>query len=718
MKCIGLIATISLTTVSALGINPPQTPKRPVTDTYFGTAVVDPYRWLEDWDNPDVKAWSEAQNAYARSRLDALAHTDEIRKRAAELLGAEVVSYGPFARAGSSVIAMKRQPPKAQPFLVIMSDPARPQTQRVLLDPAALDPSGLTSIDWFVPSPDGTLVAVSLSHAGSESGDVSVFDVAGGKKVGETLPRVNGGTAGGSLAWDSDGKGFYYTRYPREGERPAQDMDFFVRVFHHTLGDDPSKDRYEIGDDFPRIGEVMIETGHAEDSPGCVLVSVQKGDGGEFVHFVRLPDAGWTQITRYEDRLVQAALGPGRCVVGVSRLDTPRGKIVRLAFEKDGEPGAWETIVPEYATDALVNDFFDPSCFVVAGDRIIATYQAGGPSRLGVFDAAGKELASPKLPPVSAVGSVADLGNGRVMFSVSTYLGLPRWMEMNARRDDGTTTELGEISPGLDPVIDLSGYEVRREFALSKDRTRVPLNIICRKGTTLDGKNPVLLTGYGGYGVSITPHVRRRDLLLLERGVVIAEANLRGGGEYGEGWHRAGSLTNKQNVFDDFVACADHLIARNYTNAKKLAIEGGSNGGLLMGAAFTQHPELFACVVSHVGIYDMLRVELSPNGAFNVTEFGTVKDRAQFEALYAYSPYHHVTDGAKYPPVLFLTGANDPRVDPMQSRKMTARLQEAGATVLLRTSSNSGHGIGTSLGEQIEQTVDVTAFVLDSLGLK
>jgi len=261
---------------------------------------------------------------------------------------------------------------------------------------------------------------------------------------------------------------------------------------------------------------------------------------------------------------------------------------------------------------------------------------------------------------------------------------------------------------------------VIRDFATSKDGTKIPLNIIRPKGTKLDGKNPVLLYGYGGYDVSLTPDFSLDRKPLLERGVVLVIANLRGGGEFGEAWHRAGMLAKKQNVFDDFAAGARYLIDRKYTTAARLAIEGGSNGGLLMGASLTQHPELFAAVVSHVGIYDMLRVELHPNGAFNVTEFGTVKEDNLFRALYAYSPYHHVVDGTNYPPVLFLTGDNDPRVDPANSRKMTARLQVSGTKhpVLLRTSGNSGHGIGTALSETIAEEADVLAFLFEQWGIR
>jgi len=284
----------------------------------------------------------------------------------------------------------------------------------------------------------------------------------------------------------------------------------------------------------------------------------------------------------------------------------------------------------------------------------------------------------------------------------------------------GSTTRAAAISV---VPIKFDDAEVVRDFATSKDGTRVPVNIIRLKTTKLDGTHPALLTGYGGYGISTKPFFQGRFARLwLDQGGIFVETNLRGGAEYGEEWHQAGNLTHKQNVFDDFLACAQYLIDQNYTSPARLAIVGGSNGGLLMGAAFTQRPDLFRAVVSYVGIYDMLRVELDPNGAFNVTEFGTVKDPDQFKALYAYSPYHHVKDSAAYPAILMPTGENDHRVNPMQSRKMIARLQAANSSdrpILLRTSSSAGHGlIGASLDEQIEQDADVFSFLFDQMGIQ
>jgi prolyl oligopeptidase len=286
---------------------------------------------------------------------------------------------------------------------------------------------------------------------------------------------------------------------------------------------------------------------------------------------------------------------------------------------------------------------------------------------------------------------------------------------------DPLTRTMTETPLAPRPSVDYADAEVVREYAISKDATKVPINIIRKKGIPLDGTHPLILYGYGGFGASQTPGFSLSRRIWLDNGGVYAIANLRGGGEYGEEWHKAGNLTKKQNVFDDFIACAEWLIANKYTSAQRLAIMGGSNGGLLMGAVLTQRPELFRAVVSSVGVYDMLRVELFSNGAFNVTEFGTVQDPEQFKALFAYSPYHHVVDGTKYPAVLMTTGDNDGRVDPANSRKMIARLQAAtasGLPILLRTSSNAGHGIGTSLDEYISHQTDTWAFLFLQLEMR
>jgi prolyl oligopeptidase len=348
---------------------------------------------------------------------------------------------------------------------------------------------------------------------------------------------------------------------------------------------------------------------------------------------------------------------------------------------------------------------------------MLVSYIEGGPDDIRVFGLDGKPGVGLDLPPVAAFGDLTALPDGDVLFAVSTYLRptyYARWHAANGK--------VGDTKLAVDSTVKFDDAEVVREFARSKDGTKVPVNIIRRKGTKLDGSNPTLLYGYGGYGVSQQPRFAGPAIRLwLDGGGVYAVANIRGGGEYGERWHDEGRLTKKQNVFDDFAAAGEYLIAAKYTDHAYLAMLGGSNGGLLMGAMITQHPQLAHAVVSAVGIYDMLRVELDPNGSFNTTEFGTVKDEAQFKALYAYSPYHHVHPGEKYPAVLMTTGANDGRVNPMQSRKFTAALQAASASglpVYLRVSMKAGHGIGSSLDERVALQSDWLAFLFDQLGMK
>jgi prolyl oligopeptidase len=697
--------------ITAVAGGPPPAKKVPVTDSYHAVKVTDDYRWLEDGSDAEVRQWSDAQNTHARGILDKLPNVDAIRARVTEIMTARTVSYGGPAYRAGQLFAIKRQPPKQQPFLVVMTSMDDPESARVLLDPNVIDPKGGTSIDWHVPSPDGTLVAVSLSKRGSESGDVHIYESATGKEVHEVIPRVNGGTAGGDVAWAPDGLGFYYTRYPRGNDRPPEDMDFFQQVYFHALGTPTEQDRYEIGKGFPRIAEIQLDM---HRSTGRLLATVQRGDGGEFALYLRTEEGRWRQFSVFGDRTLQAAFGPNDDLFLLTRSDAPRGRILRMpiALLNNGTP---ETIIPQ-GKDTIVSSFMEAPTVVPTDSKLYVVYQLGGPSEIRVFDHHGKPLAAPKQLPVSAVGGLTRLTGDDILFNNRSFIEPPAWYCFRPKSDKTIKTGLATTSP-----VDFSDVKVVREFATSKDGTKVPVNIITPKGVRLDGSNPCLVTGYGGFGVSITPGFRPNNRILLDQGVIWAVANLRGGGEYGEEWHRQGNLTNRQNVFDDFAAVLQHMVDRGYTSPERLAIIGGSNGGLLVGATMVQHPDMVKAVVSYVGLYDMLRVELSPNGAFNTPEFGTVKRPDHFKALYAYSPYHNVKGGAKYPATLFLTGANDPRVDPMQSRKMTARLQAATASsapILLRTSADSGHGGSTPLSERIAQSVDVYAFLFDQLGVK
>ena len=701
---------------------PPASGRKPVTDEYHGVKVVDDYRWLEETAAPAVKAWTNAQTKFARTYLDGLPDRAEIEAQLTALYAKEKPSYSSLVSRPGQLFALKFQPPKQQRLLVTMASADDLASEKVVLDPNEIEPKGQVAMDWFVPSPDGKLLAVSLSEHGSEEGTLHFYRTENGEHLPDRIERVQYPTGGGSAAWTADGKAVYYTRYPRKGEKPEADLNFYQQIYYHVLGQPESTGGYAAGRDFPRIAEIGLET-----SPDgrWLLADVANGDGGEFAHYL-LDSKGsdrtaWRQVTRFMDGIKEIAFtGDGAALYLRSVKDAPRGKILRLPLSGTMALAGAITIVPEGET--VIESLTPTAKF------LFVTELAGGPSRIRQFDPDGKNGRQLPLPEAAGVGGILALEDhpdkNSILFRESSYTAPAAWHHYQSTTSGESGSGMGELKKTAlinQAPVDFSDIEAVREFATAKDGVKIPVNIIRRKGTKLDGSNPTLLTGYGGYGISLRPNFSSGDRLWFDRGGVMVVANLRGGGEYGESWHLAGNLTKKQTVFDDFAACARHLIERGYTRPDKLAVEGGSNGGLLMGAFLTQHPDLCRAVVAHVGIYDMLRVELDPNGAFNVTEFGTVKDPAQFQALHAYSPYHHITDGVKYPAVFFLAGETDGRVNPANSRKMTARLQAAtnsGHPVLARFSAASGHGMGTALTEKIAQQADVFAYLFNQLAMK
>ena len=700
-----LISTLSgLALVTLSAIEPaPETPKKPVSNEYHGTTVEDPYQWLEQDSDPQVKAWWDAQNQRARQYLDKLPNRAAIEKQLTEWYAKTSPSYFSLVSRPGILFAMKFQPPKQQPLLVTLASADDLKSERVVLDPNVLDAKGTTAIDWYAPSLDGKHVAVSLSKGGSEDGTLHFYETATGKPLPDTIADVQYPTAGGSAAWDADGTGVYYTRFPRKGERPEADLNFYQQIYFHKLGTPDTEDIYCIGKDFPRIAEIVLE---ASRNGRYILATVANGDGGDFAHYLLEPHGAWKQITQFSDQIKAARLGRDNALYLLSRAGAPRGKILRLPLETPELSKAVE-IVP--TGEPVIEQIVPTADALYVGDLL------GGPSQIRRFGLDGKGETIIPTPKISAVQEMLALEDGSLLFRDVSYTEPAAWFQSVKEKTEPVKTVLRSTSP-----VSFADIEVTREFATSKDGTRIPVNIIFRKGMKRDGQNPTLLYGYGGYGISMSPNFDFTRRLWFDRGGVYVVANIRGGGEFGEGWHKAGNLTKKQNVFDDFAAAAEYLIKEKYTRPEKLAIQGGSNGGLLMGAMITQHPDLMRAVVSQVGIYDMLRVELAPNGAFNVTEFGTVKNPEQFKALYAYSPYHHVVDATKYPSILMMTGANDGRVAPYHSRKMIARLDEANKSknpILLRTSSSAGHGIGTALSERIKQLADIYAFLFAQLGM-
>ena len=689
------------------------TPRIRVSTTYHGVKVTEDYRWLEAAMSEETKAWTAAQNGRTRAFLGSLPVYEEVRRRVEEIAKVESVGWGRVSygmefegprRAGAACFVLTREPPKQQPFLVALADLDDVSGARVVVDPNTIDVTGATTIDWFVPSPDGRLVAVSLSSHGTEQGTLHLFDVVSGELVDVTIPRVHGGTAGGSLAWAGDSSGFWYTRGPAPGERPSEDLAFFQEVWHHVLGEPLDRDRPDqpgpLAD--PKIVEHYLD---ASPDGRWVIDRTQKGDGGDWQVFLRPQRSGdWWQVADISDKCIGAVFG-GDALYLLSRAGVPRGQVLRLSLADGVTVAQAQCVVP--ATDITIESL------AATETRLWLLDIDGGPSGLRVCDTDGGNLTRVDVPPVSAIESLGALDAHEVVYAVESFTRPRAWWRSG---DDASPshTALADETP-----FDLSSFEVRREFATSADGTRVPMTLVFPQDTPRDGSAAALLTGYGAFAISLKPRFDPTRLLWLEQGAVLALANLRGGGEYGEEWHHGGRLTAKQHVFDDFVACARHLVDSGVTSTERLAIVGGSNGGLLMGATLTQHPEIARVVVALVPVMDMLRAELHPNGAFVAAELGTVEDREQFKALLRYSPYHNVRDGVAYPATLLTGGEFDPRVAAYHPKKMAARLQAASSgnePILLRVESG-GHGIGSSLDEDVTELADVYTFIFDRLGM-
>jgi len=689
----------------------PPTPVEPVTDSYFGAAVTDPYRWLEDGSNPAVQDWMRQQNDVARAFLGNIPGEPELEQRVRDILSAKTVRWSAPTQIGDLLFVLRTEPPKQQPFLVVASGPDAVDHARVVVDPNQLDPGGHTAIDWYRPSPDGRLVAVSLSTAGTEAGDLHIFDVATGEERFEVVPRVQNGTAGGDAQWTRDGSGLFYTRYPRAGERGGADLDFFQQIWFHRLGTPVAEDRYELGTGFPRIAEIIMVPDRVT---GRLLAVVQDGDSGRFQHFMRSPDGSWAQLTSYDDQITGAEFGPDGSLYLISLSDAPMGRILRLP--KGARALAEARVAVPEQDGSLQWDFYSGNTFIPTADRLYATYQVGGPVELRTFELpSGRPVAGPTVPAVSTVDGLHLLDGGGVLFRRRSYTDPASWYlyDPGTHRTDGTAMR-------TDSPVSFDDVKVERHTVTSVDGTEVPFVVVMPRGTSLDGTNPVRATAYGGYGISMTPRFDPALRVWFDHGGVFVEAGVRGGGEFGEAWHRAGSGVHKQNTFDDFAAVLQWLIDNHYTRPERLGIIGGSNGGILMGAMITQHPRMQRAVVSMVGVYDMLRNELTPNGQFNVPEYGSITDERQFRALLAYSPYQHVRPDVAYPAVLLTAGANDPRVDPMNSRKLAAALQAdsaSGEPVLLRVDYSGGHGLDTGLEERIATTTHVDAFLMFELGM-
>ncbi len=690
---------------------PPASPRQPVTDTYHGVRVTDGYRWLENAQDPQVRRWVKEQNRYTRSSLRKLPAWKPIQQRLQYFNEELTPDYDQLVYQGGNLFALDDGV-----LVTIRLNGNAPPTTRELVDPEQVLPDKNAAIDSYFPAIDGSLVAVVMSVEGREEGSIYVYETATGKKLPDLLPNVFT-SSGGSLAWKADGSGFYYTRHARDARTPRKDRNAYSHVYFHQLGRPVIEDRYVWGKGFSRLTSITLATSR---NGRHLIAQVNHGTSVETALYYLTSAGKWQQFAGYADQITMMAFGRENDLYLISEKGAPRGQLLRLSLAEQNSGGSHPPLAnapPSLAGAQVV---------LPQGDRVLqgvlptakglyVVDNLGAGDRLRVLDRDGKDKAVIPLPPMSTVDQLISMESGVVLYRVESYRDPPAWFRYDPAVGQSTPTGLAVTAP-----VDFHNLDVLQEWAVSKDGTRVPLTIICRKGTPKNGRNPTLLTGYGGYGDSQVPDFQVDRMVWFEQGGVLAVAHVRGGGELGADWRRAGQLTKKQNGIDDFAACLQWLIDHHYTCPERLAITGASQGGALVGAILTQHPGKFRAMVGEVGAYDLLRSELHPNEAFSITEQGTVTDPEQFKALYAYSPYHRVVDGTAYPAVFLLTGENDNRVDPANSWKMAARLQAAttsGLPVYLWTGSKSGHDNGAR-GDIITRQTDIFAFLFQQLGVK
>lgn len=692
-----LACALALTLLACVTTGPrihyPVTAKRPVVDNYHGTLVEDPYRWLEDDHAPETKAWVEAQNRVTFDYLARLPERDTFRKRLTELWNFE--RYSPPARRGGLYFFTKNDGLQNQAVLYVtdaLDAPPRP-----LLDPNQWSPDGTIALTGATATEDGRLLAYGRSVAGSDWQEWFVRDV----QTGQDLPDHIRWVKFSAASWLRDGSGFFYSRYDAPDEKTRlTGVNYYHKLYFHRLGTSQDQDRliYHRPDqkEWGFQGEVT-------DDGAWLIITVTRGTDPKnciFYMDLRQPDAPVVELLPDFQADFTFIDNDGPVFWFRTDLDAPRGRIVAIDIRQP-DRAHWRELVPE-SEDTLRQ-------VRVVGNRFVAEYLHHARSRLKLFHLDGRPDGEIELPALGTVSSLSGRRNDPDLFFHYTSFTVPgRIYRYNF--------QTRSLSVWRQPKLPFNpdDYETRQVFYTSKDGTRVPMFLSHRKGLAPNGKIPTLLYGYGGFNISLTPTFSVANLVWMEQGGLYAVPNLRGGGEYGEAWHQAGMKQHKQNVFDDFIAAAEWLIANGYTSPRHLAIAGGSNGGLLVGACMTQRPDLFAVALPAVGVMDMLRFHKFTIGWAWTVEYGSADNPEEFPYLLAYSPLHNLRPGVRYPATLVTTADHDDRVVPAHSFKFAARLQECqarnGPPVLIRIETRAGHGAGKPTAKQIEEAADRLAF--------
>jgi prolyl oligopeptidase len=674
----------------------PPARKSDTVDEYHGVRIADPYRWLEEADRAETSAWVEAQNALTRSSLQGPVR-DALIKRLTKLYDFPRTNV-PIRR-GRYYFFTHNTGLQDQP--VLYAQEALEGARRVLIDPNAMKAGGPVALTALAVNDAGTLAAYGLSKSGSDRQEIFVRDVETGVDRADRLLWVKFA----SIAWAGDGSGFYYTRFPEPGTVAPGDEHYFNTVYYHVLGDTQDADTLIF--ERPAERETVFGVEVSDDDRWAVITAFQGSSDRSEVYlldrhahasapaplftgftaaYAFIESAGSRLLFRTDDR------APRGCIVSVDPTN-PKLAPVEVVAESDDKLSAALVIHQTIVTAYLHN----------ASDRVRLSTLSGAPA------------GDVTLPAIGSLTGISGRPDDAEMFVGFTSFVHP---PANYRFDfaAGRLSLFGEHRMRVNP----EQYETTQVWYPSKDGTKISMFLVGREDLPKDGNRPVLLTGYGGFNISLTPAFDPANFVLLDQGGIYAVANLRGGGEYGEAWHEAGMFERKQNVFDDFIAAAEWLVSSGYSNPKRLAIEGGSNGGLLTAAVMVQRPELFGAVVCRVPVADMLRYHRFTVGRFWISEYGSADDPKQFPFLYEYSPLHNVTDGTAYPPVLITTADTDDRVSPGMARKFAARLQAAGhaAPVLIRVETKAGHGAGKPLSKTIEEDADIFAFLFKTLGVE
>ena len=666
---------------------PPPTRMEVVRDTLHGTVIADPYRWLESKDAPETRAWIAAQTAYYHQVMDPVPGRDALRARLAQLLKTDDI--GAVTESGGRLFYLKRSADQDQRILYTRRGPDGPE--EVLLDPQPLSPDHSVSVRLISVSDDGGLAVIGIQKGGEDEFTPGLLDVATKKLREDKLPKAR--YFGIDLTTDL--KTIYYSKYTSDGPR----------VYRHAVGSDPANDELIFGKD---LGPGMIAGARISDDGNWMLIQVSHGSAADKVElYVKNLKSNGPILTIVNDLTARfdGEIG-GNTLFVRTNWNAPNDRILAIDLANPGRD-KWREIIKEghYPIDS----------WTLAGGRLIVNYLVNVMSQTILYDPDGKLLGPIPLGDNGTVGGLEGHWRGPDAYVNFQSFNVPPRIQRVAVKNNGVTLWWKQTIP-----FNGDDYEVRQIWYPSKDGTKIPMFVFAKKGLKLDGNNPCYLTGYGGFTVSEVPRFSTNAALWVENGGVWALPNLRGGSEFGEAWHKAGMLANKQNVFDDFIAAAQYLIGKKYTSSDRLAIAGGSNGGLLVGAALTQHPELYRAVVCSVPLLDMLRYQNFLVARFWVPEYGSSEDAEQFKYIYAYSPYHHVKVGEKYPAVLLVSGDSDTRVDPLHARKMTALLQASTGSdkpVILHYDTKSGHSGGKAVSQQVEDDADVMQFLFWQLGM-